>query len=117
MDLSFFVLPIIHFLGLMLTFLHLLDFDELVSVFQAWAAMPYTSYYFCSAVILLLQQQQPPFCGLLLGQFLLILIRKSYEEHQGLKTKIPGLPFATYLKVVIPGREDQQLKSFVCVWK
>jgi hypothetical protein len=31
---------------------------------------------------------------------------KLREEHQGLKRKILGLRFATYWKVVIPGRED-----------
>jgi hypothetical protein len=30
----------------------------------------------------------------------------SHEDHQGSKTKIPGLRFATYRKVVITGRED-----------
>jgi hypothetical protein len=105
MDPSFFVSPVIHF-GLMLAFRHLLDFAEMVSVFRAWAAMPYTSYYFCSAIILLLQQRQLPVRGLLLGRFLLILMVKQREEHQSSKTKIPGFRFSTYRKVVIPGKEE-----------
>jgi hypothetical protein len=59
MDPSFFVSSVIHF-GLMLAFRHSLDFAKLVSVFRAWATMPYTSYYFCSGVILQLQQPQIP---------------------------------------------------------
>lgn len=100
----FFVSPVIHF-GTMLSLHHSLDYAELVSVFRAWAAMPYTTYYFCSGVTLLLQQRQLPVRGLLLGRLLLVLMRKLREQHQASKTKIPGLRFATYRKLVVPGKE------------
>jgi hypothetical protein len=35
----------------------------------------------------------------------LILTSELWEEHQGLKKKIPGLRFTTYRKIVIPGRD------------
>jgi hypothetical protein len=68
--------------------------------------MPYTTYYFASAVVLLLQQRKLPCRGLLLGRFLLILMKQLREDHQESKTKIPGLRFATYRKVVVPGKEE-----------
>lgn len=79
MDTSFFVSPIIHF-GLMPTFHYLLDFAKLVSVFRVWAAMPYTSFYFCSAVILL--QRHLLVWGLKLGHFILTLMRITKVQKQ-----------------------------------
>jgi hypothetical protein len=105
MDPSFFVSPVIHF-GIMLALHHLLDYAELVAVFRAWAAVPYTSYYFCSGIILLLQKKCLPFRGLLLGRFLLIVMKRLLrEQHRALNNKIPGLRFGTYRKVVIPEEE------------
>jgi hypothetical protein len=111
MDPSFFISPVIHF-GIMLSVTHSLDFAELVSIFRAWAAMPYTSYYFCSAVILLLQERRLPCRGLLLGRFLLLMMKDERVKHQTSKpvTKIPGYRFATYRQVVVP-TSDQWNKS------
>jgi hypothetical protein len=99
---SFFVSPVIHF-GLMLAFTHSLDLAELVSIFRAWAAMPYTTYFFTSAVVILLQAKVLPCRGLPLGRFLLLLMRKLKEENT--KQKIPGLRFANYRAVHVPGKQ------------
>jgi len=101
MDPSFYVSPVIHF-GLMLSFRHSLHFGELVSVFRAWASMPFTSYYFVSGCIVLLQQKELPLRGLLIGHSLLNIMKGLREDHQGLKKKIPGLRFPIYRKVVVP---------------
>jgi hypothetical protein len=105
MNPSFFVSPLIHF-GLMLWEHHSLDFAELISIYRAWAAMPYTTYYFCSAVIMLLQQKRLPVRGLLLGRCLLVLMSQLRQQHLDSKTKIPGYRFPTYRKVVIPERKE-----------
>jgi hypothetical protein len=104
MNPTFFVSPVIHF-GLMITFHHRLDFAELVSIFRAWAAVPYTTYYFCSAVILLLQVKDLPVRGLLLGRLLLGLMNKLREDDRVLEKRIPGMRFSTYRKIIIPESE------------
>jgi hypothetical protein len=102
MDPSFFISPVIHF-GLMLAFTHTLNFAELVSIFRAWAAMPFTTYYFTLAVVILLQAKELPCRGIGLGRFLLILMKKLKDDDH--KHKIPGLRFATYSAIHVPGKQ------------
>jgi hypothetical protein len=68
--------------------------------------MPFMTYYFAAAVLILLQERRLPFRGLLLGRFLLLLMKPLRKDHQESKTKIPGLRFSTYRKVVVPGKEE-----------
>ncbi len=70
MDPTFYLSPVIHF-GIMIAFRFSLDMVELISAFRAWAAMPYTTYYFSSAIIILLQEEKLPVRGLLFGHFVL----------------------------------------------
>ena len=105
MDPSFYVSPMIHF-GLMVLFNHRLNFAEMVSIFRAWAAMPFTSYYFVSGCIVLLWGQVLPSPGLLLGHSLLLIMKQLRKDHQDWNTKIPGLRFSTYRKLVVPLKKE-----------
>jgi hypothetical protein len=110
MDPTFYLSPVIHF-GIMIAFRFSLDMVELISAFRAWAAMPYTTYYFCSAIIILLQEEKLPVRGLLFGHFVLNLMHHLREEHKRLKINIPGLRFSNYRKVVIPKPDKWQTST------
>jgi hypothetical protein len=110
MDPTVYLSPAIHF-GIMIALRFSLDYAELISLFRAWAAMPYTTYYFCSAIIILLQEEELPVRGLLFGRLVLMLMAHLREEHKRLEINIPGFRFSIYRQVVLPKVDQWQTST------